>query len=72
MMRGKVEGFGTFCHEFSHCLGLPDFYRTDGQSSSVFTMESWSLMDYGSYTDDSFRLLAIVRWKRLIWVGLHR
>ena len=55
MMRGKVEGFGTFCHEFSHCLGLPDFYRTDGQSSSVFTMESWSLMDYGSYTDDSFR-----------------
>ena len=22
------DGIGTFCHEFSHCLGLPDFYDT--------------------------------------------
>ena len=22
----KMNGIGTMCHEFSHCLGLPDLY----------------------------------------------
>lgn len=55
LTRGEVEGFGTFCHEFSHQLGLPDFYRTDGQTATAFTMGAWSLMDYGSYTDRGYR-----------------
>ena len=21
-----LDGIGTMCHEYSHCLGLPDFY----------------------------------------------
>lgn len=42
------DGIGTFCHEFSHCLGLPDFYNTAG-GKAVFGMSSWSLMDYGTY-----------------------
>lgn len=48
----KVEGIGTFCHEFSHCLGLPDFYDT--QYTGHFGMASWSLMDSGSYNDDGY------------------
>lgn len=41
------DGIGTFCHEFSHCLGLPDFYNTEtGEGSD---MDIWSLMDYGLY-----------------------
>lgn len=48
---GKViDGIGTTCHEFSHCMGLPDFYDTEG--SGNFGMDCWSLMDYGCYNDN--------------------
>ena len=47
----KIDGVGTSCHEFSHCLGLPDFYDTrDGGSN--FGMNVWDLMDYGCYNGD--------------------
>ena len=46
-----LDGIGTFCHEFSHCLGLPDFYETT-YGSGYYGMGSWSLMDYGCYNDD--------------------
>ena len=46
-----ISGIGTICHEFSHCLGLPDFYDTEGDS---FGMNVWSLMDYGNYNDDGY------------------
>ncbi len=54
MLRGKPDGFGTFCHEFCHILGLPDFYRTDGKSVEEFNMGSWSVMDYGQYAGEGF------------------
>lgn len=41
-----MDGIGTFCHEFSHCLGLPDFYATNGR---YVGMSDWSLMDRGCY-----------------------
>lgn len=40
------DGIGSFCHEYSHTLGLPDFYDTSG---SNYGMSTWSLMDYGCY-----------------------
>lgn len=40
---------GTFCHEFSHVLGLPDFYNTS--SGSGLTLGSMSIMDRGNYLD---------------------
>ena len=40
-------GVGTFCHEFGHVLGLPDYYDTSGSSNQ--TLGSWSIMDYGNY-----------------------
>ena len=46
----SLSGIGTFCHEFSHVLGLPDFYATTYSSS--FTCGSWSVMDYGPYLND--------------------
>lgn len=48
----QIDGVGTFCHEFSHCLGLPDFYDTE--YSGNFGMGSWSLMDNGSYNNDGY------------------
>ena len=43
----KMMGIGTACHEFSHCLGLPDFY--DVKYNGGFGMESWDIMDSGGY-----------------------
>ena len=45
----ELDGIGTFCHEFSHCLGLPDFYPT--VNVPYYGMGSWSLMDEGCYND---------------------
>ncbi len=47
---GQMDGIGTACHEFSHCLGLPDMYDTSGDS---FGMSCWDVMDQGSYNDNS-------------------
>ncbi|MBP5562049.1 MAG: M6 family metalloprotease domain-containing protein [Muribaculaceae bacterium] len=49
---GEIDGIGTFCHEFSHCLGLPDWYATD--YSNHFGMGQWSILDGGCYCNDGF------------------
>ena len=49
---GSLEGIGTFCHEFSHCLGFPDFYDTAYQG--WFGMSQFDLMDSGSYNGNGF------------------
>lgn len=45
--RERYMGIGTACHEFSHCLGLPDTYDTD--YSGAFGMGDWGVMNGGSY-----------------------
>jgi len=44
-----IDGIGTACHEFSHCLGVPDMYDTAGNN---FGMNCWDLMDSGCYLND--------------------
>ncbi len=48
---GAGNGIGAMCHEFSHCMGLPDAYETtnNSTSSTIFGMSFWSLMDSGCY-----------------------
>lgn len=46
----RPDGVGTFIHEFSHVIGLPDLYATSYTSS--FTPGAWSALDYGPYNND--------------------
>lgn len=48
----RVDGIGTLCHEFSHCLGYPDLYDTGNGGN--FGMGEFDLMDAGSYNGESF------------------
>ena len=57
-----LDGIGTMCHEFSHCLGLPDFYDTEGDN---FGMSAWSVMDYGCYSGDGFCPAAYTAYERM-------
>ena len=49
-----ITGIGTFCHEYSHTLGLPDFYDVDYEESGGVSAGMWgdtSLMDGGNYNN---------------------
>lgn len=46
----RPDGVGTFVHEFSHVMGLPDLYATS--YTSAFTPGAWSALDYGPYNND--------------------
>ncbi len=51
--QNRPDGIGTFIHEFSHVMGLPDLYTTDYDDSVYYiTPGSWSVMDYGPYNND--------------------
>ena len=65
-----VAGIGTFVHEFSHILGLPDFYNTEKED---FTMDLWSVMDYGMYNAEGFVPCAYTAFERysLGWTPMH-
>ena len=60
-----VAGIGTMCHEFSHCLGYPDFYDTDYSGGQG--MGYWDLMDGGSYCGDGYQPAGFTSYER--WVA---
>ena len=60
----SIDGIGTFCHEFSHCMGFPDLYDTGDEGN--FGMGSWSLMDYGSYNGDAFVPCGYTSYERMV------
>lgn len=41
-------GVGTFCHEFGHVIGQPDFYDTD---YNYYSVGNWDIMCSGSYNN---------------------
>ena len=61
----EIDGIGTICHEFSHCLGYPDFYDIDYSGGQG--MSSWDLMDQGSYNGDGYCPAGYTGYER--WVA---
>jgi len=52
----RLCGIGTFCHEFSHIIGLVDLYDTDYEKSGGVAAGVWgstSIMDKGNYNNSS-------------------
>ena len=57
-----VSGIGTICHEFSHCLGYPDFYDTDFSGGQG--MWNWDLLDHGNYNDRGYQPAGYTSYER--------
>ena len=55
-------GIGTFCHEFGHVLGLPDYYVTSG--TDHHTLSEWNIMDYGPYLNNGRTPPSYSAWDR--------
>lgn len=62
-----INGIGLFCHEFSHCMGLPDMYPSPGSEAERCVnqnLDYWDLMDAGEYTQDGYRPTEYTSWER--------
>ena len=59
-----IDGIGTLCHEFSHCLGIPDMYDTE--DNGCFGMSQWDLMDHGCYNDNGFIPCGYTSYERML------
>ena len=62
-----INGIGLFCHEFSHCMGLPDMYPTPGSEAEMCinqNLDYWDLMDAGEYTMEGYRPTEYTAWER--------
>ena len=65
----KTAGIGTLCHEFTHCLGLPDMYDTsgnDGNTAANYGMGNWDLMNSGSYNNNGYTPAGYTSWERMM------
>lgn len=67
----KLDGIGTFCHEFSHCLDLPDLYDTS--YTRWFGLGEFDLMDSGSYNGDGKWPAGYSAYEKAScgWITLH-
>ena len=65
-----LDGIGTVCHEFSHCLGLPDFYDVNYKNMG---MSNWSLMASGNYNANGYIPVGYSAYEKdfLGWIKLE-
>lgn len=67
-----LAGIGTFCHEFGHALGLPDFYCTD-YSHTATALDYWDIMDMGPYLGDGYTPIGYTAYEKnfLGWLKIR-
>lgn len=63
MNHARIDGIGAICHEFSHCLGLPDFY--DIRYGGAYGTGEWDIMCMGCYNGDSFYPAEYTAYERM-------
>ena len=61
---GYIASIGVICHEFSHCLGLPDLYVTSEYYADNQEMEYWDLMDGGENVENGWKPTAYTAWEK--------
>lgn len=61
---GWIASSGVICHEFSHCLGLPDLYVTSEYYADNQEMEFWDLMDGGENVHNGWQPAAYTAWEK--------
>ncbi len=68
----SLMGPGVFCHEFSHALGLPDFYCTDYSYSIDSAFGHWSIMDCGCYVNNAWAPVGYTAYEKSVmgWLDL--
>ncbi len=65
----NTAGIGTLCHEFSHCMGLPDMYDTSGNSGNTaanYGMGTWDIMNSGSYNNNGYTPAGYTSWEKMM------
>ena len=68
---GSLDGIGTFCHEFGHGLGLPDFYCTNYSYDNESAFGNWSIMDSGCYLNNGRAPIGYTAYERSYLGWLH-
>ena len=61
---GYIASIGVICHEFSHCLGLPDLYVSPTYYADNQEMEYWDLMDGGENLHNGWQPAAYTAWEK--------
>ena len=60
-MGTRLAGIGVFCHEFSHCMGFPDFY-----DKYNFGMGAWDIMSNGARNGGGYNPAEYTAYERMI------
>ncbi len=60
----EIEGIGTICHEFSHCMGLPDLYDT--YYAGNFGLGHWDLLSHAGWNDNGFQPAGYTSYEKMV------
>ena len=68
----QLMGMGVLVHEFSHALGLPDFYCTDHSYEGNYAYGMWSVMELGPYANGAYAPIGYTAYERSFmgWLNL--